>query len=106
KEGTIVFSHVLRANQEDLEEVARRLAGTEPDANDFTVLLQEEVEGRTRELLEALRREQQRRQQEQQQQQQQQQQNRNQQGQQPLVPIVAELKMLKQMEQDMMERTQ
>lgn len=109
EEGTLVFTHALKANEEDLEDIAGRLGGREPDPGSFTALLQECVEERTMHLLDALKREQQRRQEEQQQQQQQQQQggeNQNQQARPRLVPVVAELKMLKQMEQEMLERTQ
>lgn len=107
EEGTLVFSHALKSNEEDLTEVARRLGGRAPDPGELTVMLQEDIEERTAKLIDALKREQERRQ------------NEGGQGQNPqqdpgqnrparprLVPILAELQMLKQMEQDLMGRTQ
>ncbi|MCA8943383.1 MAG: hypothetical protein KDB80_12540 [Planctomycetes bacterium] len=103
EEGVLVFSHAISSNVEDLEQVISRLSGRRPDPGPFTVLLQKDVEDRTRKLIEALQREQQRREE----QRQQGQQNENQFGQQkePLVPVLAELKMLRQMEEDMQART-
>lgn len=111
EEGTLVFTHVLESNERDLVDVSERLAGRSPDPGEFTVLLQRDVEDRTEQLLLALQRERQRRreqrQQQQQQQQDQQQQSENQFGPQRerLVPIISELIMLKQMEEEMMQRT-
>jgi len=74
EEGNLVYQAVLKANVDDLREVARRLAGRRPDVGAFTTLLQQDVERRTVDLLEALERERQRRQQEREQERQQQQQ--------------------------------
>jgi hypothetical protein len=103
EEASLVFSHVLNANQEDLEEVAKRLGGQHPDPGELTVMLQQDVEKRTEKLIEALKREQERRRQNQNQQQQQQDQNGS--GRAALVPVLAELQMLRQMEVDLMEQT-
>ena len=112
EEAVLVFSHALRANAEDLAEVAKRLGGRRPDPGDITLVLQKDVEVRTQELIDALKREQQRREQEererrerQNQDQQDQDPNNNQRQQRRLVSILAELQMLKQMEEDMMRRT-
>ncbi len=104
EEGVLVFSHALKANVADLKEVADRLSGRRPDPSEFTVMLQRDVEMRAEQLLAALKREQERRQNENQGQQQQQNQFGNQK--QPLVPLIAELKMLKRMEEDMQQRTE
>lgn len=102
EEGVLVFSHALKANVEDLKGVSERLSGRRPDPSEYTTMLQGDVETRAEQLLAALKREQQRRQQ---------QGNQGQQGnqfgnqQQPLVPLLAELKMLRQMEEDMQVRT-
>lgn len=100
EEQTLVFTHVLQSNQEDLEEVSRRLGGRNPDASDLTVMLQTDVEERTEKLLAALKREQERRQQSSGS-------NSGEQGESTprLVPILAELQMLKQMEEDLLGRT-
>ncbi len=106
EEGNLVFKAVLQANQDDLTEISRRLAGRNPDPGPFTTLLQQDVERRTQDLLAALERERQRREQERQEQQQQQQQqqqqseNRLNQQQQRLVSLIADLQMLRQLELD------
>ena len=105
EERALVFSHALRANQEDLEEVARRLAGRRPEVSDVTVLMQEDVESRTVKLIEALERERERRAQEREGGGQQQEQGQNRDAKEPLVPVLAELEMLKTMELEMMART-
>ncbi|MCK5941124.1 MAG: hypothetical protein KAI24_04065 [Planctomycetes bacterium] len=110
EEGNLVYQSVLDANLEDLREVARRLAGRAPDVGSFTVLLQEDVERRTEQLLAALEREQKRREQERQEQQQQQNQeqpqNKFNQQRERLVSLIAELEMLKQLGQDTREATE
>ncbi len=108
EEGVLVFSHALAANEDDLDQITVRLSGRNPDPGELTVVLQQDVEARTLKLLEALQKEQERREQErnQQDQQQQQQEDRNQNGKRPLVSGIAELQMLKQMEEDMLLRTQ
>jgi ATPase subunit of ABC transporter with duplicated ATPase domains len=97
----------LAANLEDLREVANRLSARTPDPGTYTTMLQQDVERRTTQLLEALERERKRREQErqdrqQQQQQQQSQQSRNRfnQQRQQLVSLIAELEMLKQLGND------
>jgi|GEM_PF-5348786 len=107
EEGNLVYRSVLDANLEDLREIARRLAGRAPDVGSFTTLLQDDVERRSEQLLEALEREQQRReeqrQEEQQQEQQQEQdqpQNKFNQQREQLVSLIAELEMLKQLGTD------
>jgi DNA repair exonuclease SbcCD ATPase subunit len=103
EEGNLVYRTVLKANLEDLREVARRLGGRAPDVGTFTTLMQADLERRTEDLLQALERERQRRQQEQQEQQQQQQQqnrqkrNKLQQQRAKLVSLIAELEMLKRL---------
>lgn len=108
-EGVLVFSHALKANEQDLAEVASRLGGRRPDPGQLTVVLQKDVERRTQELLDALKREQERREQEErrrrEQNQQQDQDEDNQRQRRRLVSVLAELQMLKQMEQDMLRRT-
>ena len=102
-EGNLVYRTVLAASRDDLVEVSRRLSGRNPDPSRYTTMLQRDVEKRARDLLEALAREQQRREQEREQQQQQQQQegqNRFNQQRQKLVSLIAELEMLKQLEND------
>ena len=101
-EGTLVFTHVLESNERDLAEIAELLGRRRPDPGEYTQLLQTDVERRTEQLLIALEREQKRRAEERQdQQQQQQQQSENQFGPrtQRLVPAIAELEMLKQLEE-------
>lgn len=109
EEGTLVFSHALKTNEEDLGEVSRRLGSRYPDPGELTVMLQEEVEERTTKLIEALKREQERRRNEDQgggENEESGEQGQNQASRPRLVPILAELQMLRQMEQDMMERTE
>jgi hypothetical protein len=105
QEGTLVFTHALKSNEEDLADIAQRLGNRTPDPGEFTVLLQQSVEERTLQLLEALKREQQRRQQEGGSGSQQGQNRDNPNARPRLVPVIAELKMLRQMEQDMLDRT-
>ncbi len=107
EEGNLVYKAVLAANLEDLREVANRLSARTPDPGTYTTMLQQDVERRTTQLLEALERERKRREQErqdrqQQQQQQQSQQSRNRfnQQRQQLVSLIAELEMLKQLGND------
>lgn len=106
EEGNLVYRTVLQANFDDVQEVARRLAGRNPDASRYTTMLQQDVERRTRDLLAALEREQKRREQEQKDQQQQQQQekqpgeNKFNEQRKKLVSLIAELEMLKQLEKD------
>ena len=89
--------------QENLREIARRLGGRAPDVGTFTTLMQQDVERRSEDLLQALERERQQRQKERQEQQQQQQQqnrqkrNKLQQQRQKLVSLIAELEMLKRL---------
>jgi hypothetical protein len=98
EEGNLVYHAVLSANLEDLREIARRLAGRAPDVGSFTTLLQQDVERRSEQLLEALERERQRRDQERQQQQQQQQgENKFNPQREKLISLIAELEMLKQL---------
>lgn len=104
EENVIVYSHVIETNEQDLRSISRRLSGSRPDPGEYTALLQHDVEERTTKLIEALKREQQRREQ-QQQQQQQPGENKFDNQRQRLVPIVAELKMLKELEQEMLIRT-
>lgn len=106
-EGNLVYRSVLSANLEDLREVARRLAGRAPDVGSFTTLLQDDVERRTLQLLDALekelkRRDEERKNEQQQQQQQQDQQSKNKfnQQRQKLVSLIAELEMLKNLDVD------
>jgi hypothetical protein len=110
EEGNLVYQAVLKANIDDLREVARRLAGRRPDVGAFTTMLQGDVERRTQDLLAALERERQRRQQERNEQQQQQQQqdrgrNRFNQQRKKLVSLIAELEMLKQLGVDTRKAT-
>jgi hypothetical protein len=103
EEGNLVYLAVLKANLDDLREVVRRLGGRNPDTGPFTTLLQQDIEKRTEELLNALERERKRREQERQEQQQQQQQkgqNRFNPQRQKLVSLIAELEMLKQLGTD------
>jgi len=108
-EGNLVYRSVLSANLEDLREVARRLAGRAPDVGSFTTLLQDDVERRSVQLLDALEKELKRRdeerKQEQQQQQQQDQKGKNQFNKQreKLVSLIAELEMLKNLDVDTKE---
>lgn len=104
KEEEVVYSQVLASIGDDLTDVARRLGGTQPNPGEYTRTVQQDVQDRLIDLIEALKREQQRRQDEQQQQQQQQQGGRNQQARKPLVPFRAELQMLKRLEQDILRR--
>lgn len=103
EEGNLVYQAVLKANADDLREVARRLAGRRPDVASFTTLMQQDVERRSEELLAALERERKRREQErkEQQEQQQQQQDRGKNKFDPqrkkLVGLIAELEMLKKL---------
>jgi hypothetical protein len=102
EEGNLVYQSVLKANAEDLREVARRLGGRNPDVGAFTALMQQDVERRTVELLAALDRERKRREQERQQRQQEQQQqdkgkNRFDPQREKLVGLIAELELLKQL---------
>jgi hypothetical protein len=103
-EGNLVYRTVLIANAEDLREVARRLAGRNPDVSNLTTLMQQDVERRTEELLQALERERQRREEERRERQQQQQspqgQNRFSPQRQKLVSLIAELEMLKRLGTD------
>ena len=105
EEGVLVFSHALKANVSDLEEIAQRLAGRRPDPGEFTQMLQKDVEDRAEKLIEALRKERERREQERNQQGQQQGENQFANQREPLVPLIAELQMLRQMEEDMQVRT-
>lgn len=104
EEGNLVFVTVLKANDEDLHEVARRLAGRAPDPGSYTTMLQQDVERRTRDLIAALERERQRKEQErkdqQDQQDPQQSKNRFSPQRQKLVSLIADLQMLKQLELD------
>ncbi|MBZ0154346.1 MAG: hypothetical protein K8J09_22690, partial [Planctomycetes bacterium] len=102
EEGSQVYRAVLQANLDDLGEIARRLAGRNPDPGRFTTLMQQDVERRTEQLLAALEKERQRREQDRQQQQQQQGQpnqskNRFNEQRKKLVSLIAELEMLKQL---------
>ena len=106
EEGNLVYRSVLSANLEDLREAARRLAGRDPDVGSFTTLLQDDVERRSVQLLDALQREMQRREQERQEKQQQEQQQNNEsknkfnKQRQQLVTLIAELEMLKNLSGD------
>jgi len=101
EEGNQVYQAVLRANLEDLREVARRLAGRAPDPGRFTTLLQQDVERRSQDLLDALERERQRREAERKQQQQQPKgKNKFDPRRERLVGLIAELEMLKRLQLD------
>jgi plectin len=104
EEGNLVYQAVLRANLEDLREVSRRLGGRSPDPSTFTTMMQQDVERRSEELLAALERERQRREQKRKQEQQDQQQPKGQNKFNPqrekLVSLIAELEMLKRLQQD------
>jgi len=104
EEGNLVYQTVLKANRDDLLEVAQRLAGRHPDVGSYTTMLQQDIERRTEDLLAALEREQQRREQERQEQQEQEQQQQGENKFNPqrrkLVGLIAELEMLKKLEQD------
>lgn len=110
EEGNLVYRTVLSANLDDLREVARRLAGRSPDPSRFTTLLQQDVEHRSEELLKALEREHQRREQERKDEQERKRKEQSEQAKksknrfdpkrQKLVGLIAELEMLKQLEQD------
>jgi hypothetical protein len=111
-ESALVFAEVLRAAEKDLAAIARGLGETGGYSTGARIqALQHDVETGLEWLADALREELQRRQDEQQQEQQQQQQQQQQQpGQQqakdPLVPSVAELKLLRQLEVDLLERVE
>lgn len=108
EEGNLVWQAVLKASQEDLGEVVRRLGGRNPDPTTYTTMLQQAIERRTTDLLSALEREQKRREQErtdeqkkdQQQDQQQKGKNKLNQQRQKLVSLIAELELLKTLEAD------
>ncbi len=115
EEGNLVYQSVLSANLEDLREVARRLAGRAPDVGSFTTLLQDDIERRSVQLLEALEREMQRRKEERQEQQQQDEEQKNQQPESKnkfsqqrkmLVSLIADLEMLKSLGGDTREATE
>lgn len=104
EEGNLVYQTVLKANVDDLREVSRRLAGRRPDVGTFATLLQQDVERRTEDLLQALERERQRREQERKDRQQKKDQNQPPGGQnkfdpqrKKLVGLIAELEMLKKL---------
>jgi len=109
EEGNLVYRSVLNANLEDLREVSRRLAGRSPDVGSFTTLLQDDVEKRTLQLLDALAKELKRRNQERQQQQQQdssqqsESQNKFSKQREKIVSLIAELEMLKNLDIDTKE---
>ncbi len=107
EESVLVFSHILKSNEDDLRELAKRLSGRRPEANEYTVILQQDVEARTVQLLEALERERKRREEEKKKEKEEKQ-GENQFGPQKkrLVPILAELKMLKRMEEEMIKSTE
>ncbi len=108
-EAALVFAEVLRSAEKDLAAIARSLSEAGGFATGERVqALQQDVETGLVWLQDALREELQRRQDEQQQeQQQQQQQQQDQQPQkEPLVPNVAELKLLRQLEVDLLERVE
>ncbi len=101
EEGNVVYRTVLLANHDDLLEVARRLSGRNPDPSDYTTMLQGDVERRTADLLDALAREQKRREQDHEDKDQQDKgQNRFNPQRQKIVSAIADLEMLKQLEQD------
>ena len=106
KEQVLVFSHALQANEQDLFEVKNRLGGRRPRPDEVTIVLQKDVEDRTMKLIEALEREQRRRQEQRKQGDRNQRQNNGQNQRRRLVSLTAELEMLKQMEEDMLKRTQ
>ena len=113
EEGNLVYRSVLSANLEDLREIARRLAGRAPDVGSFTTLLQDDVERRSVQLLEALdremkRREEERKEKQEQEQQEQQQKSQNKFSEQRkmLVSLVADLEMLKSLGGDTKEAMQ
>jgi hypothetical protein len=99
---------VLRAAEKDLAAIARGLGEAGGYSTGARIqALQQDVETGLVWLAEALREELQRRQDEQQEQQQQQQQQQEQQPEkEPLVPSVAELKLLRQLEVDLLERVE
>lgn len=112
EEGNLVYQSVLSANLEDLREVARRLAGRAPDVGSFTTLLQDDIERRSVQLLEALEREMKRRDEERKEKQEQEQQekpkskNKFNQQRKMLVSLIADLEMLKSLGGDTKEAMQ
>jgi hypothetical protein len=84
---------------EDMEQVAERLADTKVD--DITIGIEEDIIAALEELIEALQKAQKDLEEQQQQQQQQQQQE----GEQPLVDQIAELKMIKALQERVNKRT-
>ncbi|MBL8725676.1 MAG: hypothetical protein JNK49_16660 [Planctomycetes bacterium] len=110
EDGNLVYQAVLRATVDDLGTLGERLGGRNPDPGRFTTLLQADVTRRAQDLLAALERERQRREQERKEQQQQQQQPKSQNRFNPqrekLVSLIAELEMLKRLEQDTARATQ
>ncbi|MFT4512455.1 MAG: hypothetical protein ACI89X_000504 [Planctomycetota bacterium] len=108
EEGNLVYQSVLSANLEDLREVARRLAGRAPDVGSFTTLLQDDVERRSVQLLEALEREMKRREEERKEEQEEQKdkqksENKFNQQRKMLVSLIADLEMLKSLGGDTQE---
>jgi hypothetical protein len=105
-EQSIVFAETLTQMQQDLGRCARDLDETgDWQTGDRVQTIQQDVEERAQWLLEALKEERKRRQEEQQQQQQQQgQQQQEQQQKDRLVPDAAELKLLRRLDVDVIER--
>ncbi|MEO0480444.1 MAG: hypothetical protein AAF196_13260 [Planctomycetota bacterium] len=111
EDSALVFTHVLRSNEVDLNDVADRLVGRRPDVSPFTVQLQRDVEQRAERMLKSIQderermREERERQEQEGQQDQQNQQDQNGQQQERLVSAISELIMLRKLEEDLAERT-
>ena len=104
EEGVMVFHEIVRNVESDLVRVARDMGETGGyQSGDRVQALQEDVENSLEWLEEALKDEMQRREQEQEEQEQQDQ-GDQQQSPTPLVPDVAELKLLRRMEVDLLEQ--
>ena len=115
QEGSEVFAHVLQLSERDLLDVHERLGAREPDPGEYTRVLQQDVEDRTQRLISALDKERQRRREEAQRREREQSGEGEGQGntgnqfgpqRERLVPILSEALKLKEMEEDMIRRTE
>ena len=97
--SSVAFPATVDMMHEDMEQVAERLADTKVD--DITIGIEEDIIAALEELIEALQKAQKDLEEQQQQQQQQQQQE----GEQPLVDQIAELKMIKALQERVNKRT-
>ena len=100
KEGSLVFSRVLLETEQDLGEIARLLTSRPPVTGTLVQGIQEDVARNMERLLSALKREMARRKQNRRKPSSNRGRNRK-----KLVPDVAELKMLKSIQEDLMQRT-